>query len=136
LTSYEYRAVLTNIPRSRMSASAIVHFAYGRCNQENAIEQAKNGLGAMRMPTGELLANGAFLLAAEIAWCLRAWLSLLALPRDTRHWEWGWFRRAFVHAPAVIIRQARSAVVRFHASHRFAPDLLSAMERLRSLQFR
>jgi len=32
------------------------------------IEQAKNGLGAMRMPTGELLANGAFLLAAEIAW--------------------------------------------------------------------
>jgi hypothetical protein len=135
LTYYEYRAVLTNIPRSRMSASAIVHFAYGRCDQENAIEQAKNGLGAMRMPTGELLANGAFLLAAEIAWCLRAWLSLLALPRDTRRWEWGWFRRAFVHVPAVIIRQTRSAVVRFHAGHRFTPDLLSAMQRLRSLQF-
>jgi hypothetical protein len=135
LTHYEYRAVITNIPRSRMSASAIVHFAYGRCDQENAIEQAKNGLGAMRMPTGELLANGAFLLAAEIAWCLRAWLSLLALPRDTRRWEWGWFRRAFVHAPAVIIRQVRSSVVRFHASHRFTPDLVAAMARLRSLDF-
>ena len=136
LTYYQYRAVITNIPRSRMSASAIVHFAYGRCDQENAIEQAKNGLGAMRMPTGELRANGAFLLAAEIAWCLRAWLSLLALPRDTRRWEWGWFRRAFVHVPAVIIRQARSAVVRFHASHRYTPDLLVASQRLRSLQFR
>lgn len=135
LTHYEYRAVITNIPRSRMSTSAIVHFAYGRCDQENAIEQAKNGLGAMRMPTGELLANGAFLLAAEIAWCLRSWLSLLALPQDTRRWEWGWFRRAFVHAPAVIIRQARSAVVRFHSSHRFTPDLVTAMAILRSLEF-
>lgn len=135
LTHYEYRAVITNIPRARMSTSAIVHFAYGRCDQENAIEQSKNGLGAMRMPTGELRANGAFLLAAEIAWCLRAWLSLLALPRDTRRWEWGWFRRAFVQAPAVIIRQARSAVVRFHASHRFTSDLIAAMARLRSLEF-
>ena len=135
LTHYEYRTVITNIPRSRMSTSAIVHFAYGRCDQENAIEQSKNGLGAMRMPTGELRANGAFLLAAEIAWCLRVWLSLLALPRDTRRWEWGWFRRAFVQAPAVIIRQARSAVVRFHASHRFTPDLIAAMARLRPLEF-
>jgi len=134
-THYEYRAVITNIPRWRMSPSAIVHFAYGRCNQENAIEQAKNGLAAMRMPTGQLRANGAFLLAAEIAWCLRAWLSLLALPRETRTWEWGWFRRAFVHAPAVIIRRAHSAVVRFHASHRFAAYLLAASERLRGLQF-
>jgi hypothetical protein len=135
-THYEYRAVISNIPKSEMSPSALVHFAYRRCNQENAIEQAKNGLGAMRMPTGELLANGAFLLAAEIAWCLRAWLSLLALPRETRCWEWGWFRRAFVHAPAKIIAQARSAVVSFYACHRFAGYLLAAMHRLKAMQFR
>jgi hypothetical protein len=40
-----------------------------------------------------------------------------------------------VQAPAVIIRQARWAVVRFHPSHRFTPDLIAAMARLRSLEF-
>jgi hypothetical protein len=134
-THYEYRAVVSNISKKEMSPSALVHFAYGRCDQENAIEQAKNGLGAMRMPTGELLANGAFLLAAEIAWSLRAWLSLLALPRETLRWEWGWFRRAFVHVPAEIIRQARSAVVRFHTSHRFTPHVFRASAILAHLEF-
>jgi hypothetical protein len=134
-THYEYRAVISNIPKGEMSPSALVHFAYRRCDQENSIEQAKNGLGAMRMPTGELLSNGAFLLAAEIAWCLRAWLSLLALPRETRRWEWGWFRRAFVHAPAKITSHARSAQISFYGCHRFATHLLSAMQRLEALQF-
>lgn len=134
-THYEYRAVISNIPRSEMSPSELTRFAYKRCNQENAIEQAKNGLRAMQMPTGELLANGAFLLAAELAWNLRAWLSLLALPRETRTWEWGWFRRAFVHVPALIISQARSSTVRLAASHRFSPHVLMASRRLASLSF-
>lgn len=134
-THYEYRAVISNIPRQEMSASAITRFAYKRCNQENAIEQAKNGLKAMQMPTGELLANGAFLLAAEIAWNLRAWLSLLVLPIETRTWEWGWFRRCFVHAPAHIVSRARSAVVRLADSHRFSVHILSASQRLASLSF-
>lgn len=134
-TRYEYRAVISNIPCSEMSASAITRFAYKRCNQENAIEQAKNGLRAMQMPTGELLANGAYLLAAEIAWNLRAWLSLLALPTETRTWEWGWFRRAFVHVPAHIVSKSRSAVVRLAASHRFATHVLTASRRLASLSF-
>jgi hypothetical protein len=78
------------------------------------------------MPTGELRANGA---CAPGCPCSR----FRATPR---RWEWGWFRRAFVHAPAVIIRQARSAVVRLHASYRYTPDLLVAAQRRRSLQFR
>jgi hypothetical protein len=47
----------------------------------------------------------------------------------------GWFRRAFVHVPAEIIRQARSAVVRFHASHRFTSHVLKASEILAHLEF-
>lgn len=89
----------------------------------------------MQMPTGELLANGAFLLAAEIAWNLRAWLSLLVLPAETRAWEWGWFRRCFVHAPAHIIAQARSAIVRLASSHRFATDVLITSEKIACMSF-
>ncbi len=134
-TRYEYQAVISDIPPQEMSGASVVRFAYKRCNQENAIEQAKNGLKAMQMPTGELLANGAFLLAAEIAWNLRAWLSLLALPIETCAWEWGWFRRCFVHAPAHIVSRARSAVVRLADSHRFSSYILSASQRLASLSF-
>ena len=83
LVEYRYRFVITNIPQPDMDAAAVLAFAYGRCDQENFIEQFKNGIAALRMPTGELLANWAFLLAGQLAWCLRAWLSLLALPKET-----------------------------------------------------
>ena len=35
----------------------IVSLANGRCNQENVIEQLKNGVNAMRMPVDDLLSN-------------------------------------------------------------------------------
>lgn len=132
---YQYRYVLSNISATEKSAAEVMRFAYGRCDQENAIEQAKNGLHGFRMPTGNLLANGAFLLAAQIAWCLRSWLSLVALPTETRRWEWKWFRQAFVYVAAKIVRVAREAVVRITCSHRWASHLLRAIERLRRMPF-
>jgi hypothetical protein len=134
MTHYDFRAFVTNLSAT-VSAGKVVRHADQRCNQDNAIEQAKNGLGAMRMPTGTLLANGAFLMMGQIAWNLRAWLSLLALPQSTRTWEWGWFRRAFVHAPAHIVSSARSAVVRIAASHRLADYILRAAHYLAALEF-
>jgi len=133
---YIYRYVLSNIPPWEKNTAAVVRFAYGRCDQENAIEQAKNGLHGFRMPTGTLLANGAFLLMAELAWCLRAWLSLLALPAETGRWEWKRFRQAFVYVAAKIVRGAREVMVRISASHRWAEALVKAMARLRRLPFR
>jgi hypothetical protein len=52
---YRYSFYITNIPPRRMTAAEIIRFAYGRCDQENIIEQLKNGIAALRMPTGELL---------------------------------------------------------------------------------
>ena len=34
--------IITNIPRSEMNAGQVLCFAYGRCDQENMIEQAKD----------------------------------------------------------------------------------------------
>src|ERR1700751_4574901 len=39
------------------SAEQIVALANGRCDQENVIEQLKNGVNAMRMPVDDLLSN-------------------------------------------------------------------------------
>jgi hypothetical protein len=135
-TEYRQRFVITNIPRSEMNAGDVVSFAYGRCDQENIIEQLKNGIAALRMPTGELLANGAFLMAGQLAWCLRSWLSLLALPRQTLRWEWKWFRQAFVYVAAKITQTGRRCVVYLAEGHRFLDHLLIASQRLQSFTFR
>jgi hypothetical protein len=129
------RFVITDIPRSWMDPAELVCFAYGRCDQENVIEQLKNGIAALGMPTGELLANGAFLMAGQLAWCLRSWLSLLALPRETTGWEWKWFRHAFVYVAAKITQGARQAKVYLAGSHRFVEHLLIASGRLQSFAF-
>ena len=134
-TEYRDRFVITDIPPAQMDASEVFCFAYGRCDQENIIEQFKNGIAALRMPTGELLANSAFLMAGQLAWCLRAWLSLLALPRETTRWEWKWFRQAFVYVAAKITHSARRAVVYLSGAHRWVDHLLIAAQRLQTFQF-
>jgi hypothetical protein len=134
-TDYVYRFIITNIPRSEMNAAEVLCFAYGRCDQENIIEQAKNGIAALRMPTGELLANAAFLMAGQRAWCLRAWLSLLALPRETCRWEWKWFRQAFVYVAARITQGARRAKVYLAGCHRFVQHLITASQRPQCFTF-
>jgi hypothetical protein len=132
---YVYRFIITNIPASEMDAVEVLCFAYGRCDQENIIEQAKNGIAALRMPTGELLANAAFLMAGQLAWCLRAWLSLLALPKETTRWEWKWFRQAFVYVAARITQTGRRAKVYLAGCHRFVEHLLVASQRLQCMTF-
>ena len=134
-TEYRDRFVITSIPTSHMDPAEVFCFAYGRCDQENIIEQFKNGIAAMRMPTGELLANSAFLMAGQLAWCLRSWLSALALPKETTRWEWKWFRQAFVYIAAKITCGARRARVYLSGSHRFAQHLLIASQRLHTFAF-
>ena len=132
---YRYRFIITNIPKKQMDPAAVLRFAYGRCDQENTIEQMKNGISALRMPTGELLSNAAFLMCGQLAWCLRSWLSLLALPKETLRYEWNWYRHAFVYVAAKITESGRQAYVRLAGSHRFVEHLVTASLRLKSFEF-
>lgn len=134
-TEYRDRFVITDIPHSQMDPAEVFCFAYGRCDQENIIEQFKNGIAALRMPTGELKANGAFLIAGQLAWCLRSWLSALVLPKETTRWEWKWFRQAFVYIAAKITYGARRAQVYLAGSHRFVEHLVIASQRLQTFAF-
>ena len=102
----------------------IVHFANGRCNQENLNEQLKNGVRAMRMPVDNLVSNWAYMVMASLAWTLKAWFALL-LPEDGR-WkqkhkrqkqsvlkmEFKRFRNAFIQLPCQIVRTGRKIVYR------------------------
>lgn len=62
---------------------SLVLLANQRCNQENLIEQLKNGVRALRMPLDDLLSNWAYMVMASLAWTLKAWFALL-LPEGGR----------------------------------------------------
>jgi hypothetical protein len=125
---WRYRFALTNL--TDRSAEEVLDLTYRRCDQENLIEQLQNGLAGMRMPTGELLSNAAFLCCARLAHNLKSWLAQLALPNEVARWEWKRFRHAFVYVAATVIRRARQTWVRLAASHRYHGDLARALTRL------
>ncbi len=69
-----YFFYITNI--EGMSAVKVVYFCNDRCNQENLIEQLKNGLNTMRMPVGDLVSNWASMVICSLAWTLKSWFAL------------------------------------------------------------
>ena len=72
--------------RMDLTPEQVVQFANQRCDQENVIEQLKNGVNALRMPVDNLLSNWAYMVMASLAWSLKAWLALL-MPKQERKQE-------------------------------------------------
>jgi len=122
------------ITNDRTSSRAeIVHQANERCNQENLIEQLKNGVQAMRMPVDNLVSNWAYMVMASLAWTLKAWFALL-LPAEGR-WaekyaaekqsvltlEFKRFRQAFIELPCQIVKTGRRLVYRLLSWNRWLP---------------
>ncbi len=58
------------------SASEVVFECNDRCNQENLIEQLRNGVRAMHAPVDNLLSNWAYMVMTALAWNLKAWSAL------------------------------------------------------------
>ena len=106
------------------TSAVIVQLANKRCNQENLIEQLKNGVKAMRMPVDNLTSNWAYMVMASLAWTLKAWFALL-LPEKGR-WkqkykadkqavlkmEFKKFHNAFIQLPCQIVRTGRKILYR------------------------
>jgi hypothetical protein len=80
-------------------------------------------------PNSEELANHAFLVFARLAHNLKAWLAMLALPREAMRWR---FRKAFVYVAARIVLTARSHVLHLAGSRRFTEDIKRGIIRLQT----
>src|SRR6267142_2493259 len=109
LEDIKYFFYITN--HSAYCAEQIVALANQRCDQENVIEQLKNGVNAMRMPVDDLLSNWAYMVMSALAWNLKAWYGLL-MPNRQRGLELlGMEFRRFLHLivllPAQIVRSGR-----------------------------
>jgi len=135
-----YFFYITNRPEP---ADLIVMRANQRCNQENLIEQLKNGVQALRMPVGDQTSNWAYMVMASLAWTLKAWFALL-LPETGRwgqkyqaekqtvlHMEFKTFLNAFMRVPCQLVRTGRRIVFRVLAWNRWLPVLFRAVDVLR-----
>lgn len=106
------------------SAEEIVFFANDRCDQENLIQQQKNGVRALTAPLDNLESNWAYMVIASLAWSLKAWAALLLPARGrgrAKHAEekrkllrmdFATFRQALINVPAQIVRTGRKTVYR------------------------
>ncbi len=118
----------------------IVLKANKRCNQENLIEQLKNGVSALKMPVNDLTSNWAYMVMASLAWTLKAWFALL-LPeqgrwsekyteekRDVLRMEFKKFVNAFVRIPAQLVKTGRRLVFRLLSWNPYQQIFLRAVE--------
>ena len=132
-----YFFTITNIEDK--SAAQIVFFANDRCNQENLIEQLKNGLNALRMPVGDLVSNWAYMVMASLAWTLKAWFALLVRSRAARdallRMEFRRFLHALVWVPCQIVRTGRRIVYRILGYNDWTRTFLRTFARIRALEF-
>ena len=124
-SAYRYFFYVTN--DRELSCEEVVAEANGRCDQENLIEQLKNGAPALTAPLNTLEANWAYMVMASLAWTLKAWSALL-LPVDPRHqtahdqdrrtvlrMDFRTFLNNFLLIPAQIVRTGRRTIFRLLA---------------------
>jgi len=102
--------------RRDLTAAEVVYCANQRCDQENVIEQLKNGVGALRVPMYDLVANWAYMVIAALAWNLKSWFSMMLHRKTDRrehiNMEFRRFITAIILIPAMVIRRARSITIR------------------------
>jgi hypothetical protein len=130
-----YFFYVTNVAPERLATAAVVRENHGRCNQENLIEQIKNGVRATRMPVAEFHANWAYLVIGALAWNIKAWTGLV-LPkrlgaRALVRMEFRRFLTEIVLLPAQILRSGRRLVFRLLGINRWVPLLLEGLQHLK-----
>lgn len=124
---------------TKMSARQVVRFINGRCDHENDIEQLKNGIDAMRMPSGDLYSNGAYMVMAALAWNLKAWYGILMpdknIGREVVRMEFPRFLNGFMALPAQVLKQARRIKLRALAWTPYLEAFLEMFTWMRTRRF-
>jgi hypothetical protein len=125
------------ITNCKDKAEKIVGLANGRCDQENVIEQLKNGVNAMRMPVNDLLSNWAYMVMTALAWNLKSWYGLLMPERERGlevvKMEFRRFLNALMLIPCQIVRTARRVIYRVLGYNSWMVDFFATWERLQKL---
>jgi hypothetical protein len=131
-----YFFYITNIEEK--SPAEVVFFCNDRCNQENLIEQLKNGVNALRMPVGDLVSNWAYMVMASLAWTLKAWFALLVRYGEKREallkMEFRRFLNAIVRVPTQVVRTGRRILFRILGYNHWTRTFLQTYATIRRLR--
>jgi hypothetical protein len=124
----------------KASKAGIVREANARCNQENLIEQLKNGVNAMRVPVDGLVSNWAYMVMASLTWNLKAWYALLLPTKGRWHeehkrqkrkvlrMEFKKFRNFFIMLPCQIVKTGRKLMYRLLGWNEYLGVFFRAVE--------
>lgn len=135
-----YFFYITNLDAEAATAEDVVRLANGRCNQENLIEQLKNGVGATRLPSISFYGNWAHMVIGALAWNLKIWLGILLHRIDAQRaeaiirMEYRTFINRIIMVPTQVLYQARRLVFRLLAVNNWTDVLIHAPPRFRRLQ--
>jgi len=134
---YRYFFYITNDRTS--SIDQLVFSANDRCDQENLIEQLKNGVHAMSLPSNTLISNWAYMVMASLAWSLKAWWGLCLPParggagkirqrqkREVVRMEFKRFVAGVIRLPCQVVRTGRRVVYRLMSYGPWHEPLLAA----------
>jgi hypothetical protein len=128
-----YFFYITN--RTDLNTAEVVRFINGRGDQENLIEQMKNGVHAMKMPVDGLNGNWAYMVMASLAWNLKAWCGLLMPDEATGNTilrsEFRSFLQRFIMVPCQILTSGRRLVYRMLGYNRWLEQWLALARSLR-----
>lgn len=132
----KYLFYVSNVPPGRLESEEVIFEANARCGQENLIEQLKNGVHAMRMPSNTLLSNWAYMVIASLAWNLKAWLAIQLPHRlrrgDIRRMEFRRFLRSVIWIPCQVVHAARRLKLRIATWTPWAEVLVDGLEFFRT----
>ena len=131
LPQIKYHFYITNVPKSELATHSVVRESNARCHQENIIEQLKNGVRAMRLPTGTLASNWAFMVLGALAWNLKAWLSIViqtAEAKEIRRMELRRFLNSVMLLPCQVVQTGRRLVLRILRHSSWIPFVVDCME--------
>jgi len=119
-----------------MSPAEVVYFSNDRCDHENDLEQLKNGVKALRMPSDDLVSNWAYMVIAGLAWNLKAWVGLWmpnqVLGKQIVRMEFKRFLNTFMRIPCLIVKAGRRITYRVVGYNRCLKDYLRAFWMLKA----
>jgi hypothetical protein len=125
--------------RDDLSTEEVIRCANQRCDQENVIEQLKNGVNALRVPLYDLVSNWAYMVMAALAWNIKSWFAMMMhLKHDRQQYIAMEFRR-FLHSiiliPCRVVRRARSITIRLIGYQPTLDRLFSVWRTIERIRF-
>ncbi len=125
--------------RTDLTVAEVVYRANERCDQENVIEQLKNGVNALRVPLYDLISNWAYMVMAALAWNIKSWFAMMMHLKTDRSFyvrmEFKRFLNSIILIPCRVVRRARSIVIRIIGYQPTLNRLFSAWQAIERTTF-